>query len=87
MNNIIEVDTMQQAITQVMATNPSISKYRLAQDLNLSTSSHINNYLTGDTKKARTAVMKALYHKFGILVSAYKEDPEFKTKTIKEIKI
>jgi predicted transcriptional regulator len=87
---IIEVDTMQQAIAQVIAKNTAgISKYRIAQELNLSTSSHINNYLSGTTKKARVEVMRALYNKFGILVAAYKEDPEYKQKfiEIKEIKI
>jgi UDP-N-acetylglucosamine:LPS N-acetylglucosamine transferase len=86
---IVEVATMQQAITRIMAGNPSISKYRLAKDLNLSTSSHINNYLTGTTTKARVEVMRAIYNKFGILVEAYKEDPEYKalTKQITEIKI
>ena len=87
---IIEVDTMQQAITKVMAENEAgISKYRMAQELNLSTASHINNYLSGTTKKARVGVMRALYNKFGILVAAYKDYPEYKQRfaEIKEIKV
>jgi hypothetical protein len=86
---IVEVATMQQAIARIMADNPDISKYRLAKDLNLSTSSHINNYLTGTTTKARVEVMRSIHNKFGILIEAYKEDPEYKssTKQIMEIKI
>lgn len=86
---IIELDSMQQAIAKIMADNPKLTKYRLAKDLNLSTSSHVNNYLSGATSKARVEVMRTLYTKFGILLTAYKEDPDYKARftTIKEIKI
>lgn len=86
-----EVPNIKEAIKKVLIDNPKLSKYRLAKDLNLSTSTHINNYLSGDTKKARKEVYKALLRKYSILVEEYKEDPDYKKSLIndevKEIKV
>lgn len=68
-----EVDSIRDAILMILTEDPSLSKYRLAKELNVSTASLLNNYINGTTKKAGPAIMKAVYERYGILVSDFKE--------------
>ena len=75
---IIEVPNIKEAIVAAMKKDDKLTKYRLAKDLNLSTATHINNFLTGETKKTRPEVMKLLLNKYGILIEDYKNSAEYK---------
>jgi hypothetical protein len=75
---VTEVKNVREAVIHVLAENPNLTKYRLAKELNLSTSSHINNFLSEATKKTRVEVLRLLFKKFDVLVEAYKETPEYR---------
>jgi len=75
---MVEVADIREGIIIVMRDNPEVTKYRLAKDLNLSSATHINNFLTGETKRPRTEVYKLLFRKYDVLVAAYKESSEYK---------
>lgn len=76
--DIIKTSMIGPGITLILLNNPGLTKYRLAKDLNLSTSTHLNNYITGATKTARIPVMAAMYSKYGVLVKAYEDTAEYK---------
>jgi len=73
-----EVPDIKAGILEALSSNPKLTKYRLARDLNLSSSTHVNNYLTGDTKKSRVEVLYMLFKKYDILVEAFKETPQYR---------
>jgi len=75
---IVKVSTIKEAILHIMQADSNLSKYRIAKDLNLSTSSHVNNFLTGETKKTRPEVMKLLLSKYGVLIKDYEDSAEYK---------
>lgn len=57
---------IRQAIIQILSRNPDLSKYQLANELELSTSTHINNYLSGTTKKPNANVVRLIKEKYDI---------------------
>ncbi len=75
---IIEAKDIREGLQIALREHPKLTKYRLAKDLNLSSSSHVNNYLTGVTKKARIEVLAMLYKRYNILVEDYKESPQYR---------
>ncbi len=76
--DIIEAQDIREGLQIALRDNPKLTKYRLAKDLNLSSASHVNNYLTGSTKKARIEVLAMLYRRYSILVEDYKVSPQYK---------
>ena len=79
-----EVPNIKEGIMTALKSDDNLSKYKLAKDLNLSTATHINNFITGKTIKTRPEVMKLLYKNYGILVEDYKNSNEYK-RTVKNI--
>lgn len=63
-----EVDNIREAILSVMADNPDMSKYRIAKRLGLSTSSHVTNYVTGETRTCRPEVKQLMEQEFNIRI-------------------
>jgi len=63
------VKNIKDAIIKALQDNPELSRYKLAQDLNLSTSTHIGNYINGVTKKCRPEVKLALENKYNIRIT------------------
>ena len=80
---IIEVPNIKEAIMTVLKRDNKLTKYKLGKDLNLSTATHINNFITGKTKKTRPEVMRLLLNKYGILIEDYKNSTEYK-RTLKK---
>lgn len=72
--DIVEVSSIKEGIITALKRDDKLTKYKLGKDLGLSTATHINNYITGKTKRARPGVMKLLVEKYGILVGDYKEE-------------
>jgi hypothetical protein len=83
MNQIIEVEDVREAAMEALKNDSSLTKYKLAKTLNLSTASHINNFLTGNTKKTRLAVKKLFFTRLNILIKDFKDTPEYKRLTEK----
>lgn len=80
---IIEVPNVKEAIMTALKGDDNLTKYKIAKDLNLSTASHVNNFITGKTKKTRPEVMKLLLTKYGILIEDYKNSQEYQRTQIK----
>lgn len=80
---IVRVPTIKEAIIHIMQADENLSKYRIAKDLNLSTSSHVNNFLVGETKKTRPEVMRLLLDKYGVLIADYENSAEYRRTQIK----
>ena len=78
---MIEAKDIREALQIALRDNPKLTKYRLAKDLNLSSATHVNNYLTGTTKKPRVEVMYMLYKRYEILVEDFKETPQYRKLT------
>lgn len=75
---MIRVKTIKEAIVEILKTEDAPSKYKLAKELNLSTASHINNFLSGATKTTRVEVMAAIYSKYDVLIEAYENSFEYR---------
>lgn len=71
-NELTNVKTIREAILLIMTRDHTITRYRLAKELNLSTSTHIGNYINGVTKKCRPEVLMAIKNKFNIIVGEEK---------------
>ncbi len=62
------VKNIREAIIKAMELNPELTKYKLAQDLNISTSTHISNYINGVTTKCRPEIAEALEKLYNIRI-------------------
>jgi len=76
--DMVEVPSIKSGILTALKNDDNLTKYKLAKDLNLSTATHVNNFITGKTKKTRPEVMKLLFDKYGILIEDYKNSSEYK---------
>jgi len=65
----MEFSTAKEALLYLI-TEKGYSKYKLAKLLNLSTSYHISNVLTGTTARPHK-IIKGLKDKFGITIVGY----------------
>lgn len=77
---VIELESIKEAMIYILA-NFEVTKYRLAKQCNLSTSTHVTNYITGRTTKARPEVMKLIFLKYNIVVSSFKDTKEYRKLT------
>ena len=87
---IIEVPNIKEGILTALKRDDNLTKYKLGKALNLSTATHVNNFITGKTKKTRPEVMKLLLEKYGILIEDYKNSTEYRRtqeKTKGELKV
>ena len=67
-HKMIVVHNIREAILKAMQLDPKLTKYKLAQDLNVSTSTHISNYINGVTLRCRPEIKLAMEKKYNIRI-------------------
>jgi len=75
---VTEVANVREAVMQAMMADDKLTKYKLSKTLGLSTSTHVNNFITGKTKRTRIEVMRSFLNKYGILIEEYKNSAEYR---------
>lgn len=65
---MVIVPNIREGILKALELNPKLTKYKLAQDLNVSTSTHISNYVNGVTTRCRPEIALALEKLHGIRI-------------------
>ncbi len=62
------VKNIREAVLKAMEMDPKLTKYKLAQDLNISTSTHISNYINGVTVRCRPEIRAAIEKLYNIRI-------------------
>jgi len=62
----MELENFRDAVIHLMSTDPSLTKYRLAKELGMSTPLIINNILSSTTKRPNIKFIRNLNEVYGI---------------------